>query len=226
MACTVRSACHLGRRQRTCTDISCIHIFGTYAHARSNYTCRVVFCFQYSFPYTISSFIRSPALHTMATIVEALAVFEAKCSLQAIMVKAVVIEEHHNHLEILKSRSMTWKDFAKLPNSNYAANFAKPTLYEQLQRHLETPCTCKNLVLFRIPGSEILNEHSKIRLSIPENSSLVPCNSPIAGCTSPATPIPCVEGYGETTKKRRNTSDIECLNKRPRVDMELATGGF
>jgi hypothetical protein len=160
----------------------------------------------------------------MATIVKAVAVFEAKCSLQAIVVKVVVIKEHRNHLEILKSRSMAWKDFTWLPNSNYAANFAKPTLYEQLQRHLETPCTCENSVLFRVPGSEILNEHNKIRLSIPENSSLVPCNSPIAGCTSPATPIPCVEGYGEMTKKRRNISEMECVDKRHRVD--IAMGGF
>jgi hypothetical protein len=142
----------------------------------------------------------------MATIVEAFAVYEAMCTRQDIVVEAVVIERHRTHPDILGRRTIPWKEFTQLRNSDVAANFAEHTLYEQLQRHLETPCICDNSILFQIPGSEIRNGPNKIRLSIPENASLVPCNSPIAGCTSPATPIPCAEG--ETTKKR-NMSDLD-----------------
>ncbi|KAF1955607.1 hypothetical protein CC80DRAFT_505479 [Byssothecium circinans] len=163
----------------------------------------------------------------MSTIVEALAVFGASCSSQVISVQVIVIEEQRNYANILRSRSITWEDFIQLPNCYAAANFAESQLYERLRKHHDSRCECDHRVLFQTEGRELPSRNPKVRLLIPENAPLVPCNSPTSGRLSPPTPVPASNGSVlEITKKRRTPYDWEDWEPMKRIKVVSASGGL
>lgn len=114
-----------------------------------------------------------------------LAILGAVCVRHTINISVLMVQSD-SPPDPIRTMTVDWEGFLRLPNPRNIAAFTAPRLFMELDAHYRTGCKCHNQTLFGINPNK--NQHLPELSNEIEHLPPVPYNSPIEGIHGPLFP--------------------------------------